>query len=926
MTGKLATNARDMELTDVTSSEVTATRSLRPGEREYRPLTREWVEHSIPDRFMTQTARSPDYPAVKTREGVLTYEDLNRAANRVANAIPALMPGERKPVSFLLHHDANVPAAILGILKSGNFYFALDPNNPIERNKYLLEDSGAELIVTDNRNLSLAESLLADHRQLLNIDDLKRAGHDDDPDINVGPDHIAYLVYTSGSTGKPKGVVQTHRSVLHKTMRHINGCQLCSSDRVALLFSYNFGASASNLFSTLLTGASLRPFDIKANTTASLIDWLIEEEITFFHTVPTFFRHLVMAMTGEEKLPQLRLIRLAGETIYGNDVKLFQEYLGRDCILQVGMGSTETGTILQSFYSQDSDYPDGVISPGFPTEDMEVSVLTEAGDLAEVDEVGEITVRSRYMFSGYWNRPELSAKVREPAPEGSGYWRYRTRDLGCRLRDGRIMHLGRKDAQVKIRGHRVEMGEIELALLKVPGVSAAAIVATETDVGSKKLVAYLVRNSDASMPSDALRARLRESLPDYMIPGAFIDVAALPLTAGGKIDRANLSARPLPALDREITAPRDHIETQLLAIWEETLRVDGFGIRDDFFDLGGDSLLAMKMVLRIEEVFGQVISLANFSSEITIELLANAVASGETENLQKPILEIKGTGSAPPLFFMHGDYIGGGAYCRNLARHLDPDQPFYAIPPHGLDGRTIPDTIEEMAADRVAAIRAFQPDGPYRLGGFCWGGTIALEMAQQLKAQGADVEALVLIDNDPRNLGLRPLRRLIRRVASRFSLGADTELSWFTKCRRVAEGWRSAGNGAVAKSKYLLAKAASIDRVLATLFPDRKTANNDDGAKAIDGTDISEDRFSRWPTYHEIHQSYVAEPYDGHVVLFCSSRLQDRYPNDLKAGWRAISAHVETHAIDGDHWTCVTKYAEDVARKMNAYLSRRTQQ
>jgi amino acid adenylation domain-containing protein len=913
---------REEELTNVTNGRLEADAYLQAASDNYRRLTREWAEHSIPDRFLRQVIHQPDHMAVKTKDGVLTYQALNVFSNRIANAILRQRCAERGAVCLLLDHDAEVPAAIFGVLKSGNFYAALDSSFPYERNEFLLKDSEASLIVTNNANIALAESLVGDHNRLINIDELKTDTLDHDPDVQIGPDHIAYLVYTSGSTGQPKGVIHTHRSVLHKTLRHANSWRICPGDRIGLFFTFNFGASASNLFGALLNGASLHPFDVKRESPARLLEWLNREEITFFHTVPTFFRHLTSTMIGNERFQKLRLIRLAGETIYGNDVRLFQEHFGGNCILQVGMGSSETGTVLQSFYDLESVCPDGVIPPGYPTEDMQVLLMDDSGQPAAPGEVGEIAIRSRYMFSGYWRKSELTAQALIRDPDDGEECTYFMRDLGSRLPDGRVMHLGRKDAQVKVRGHRVEMGEVELALLKLPGIVEAAVVAKDVEGGAKKLVAYVVREDIASMPTDSPRNLLRQHLPDYMIPAAFIPLEVLPLTVSGKIDRVALSVRTLPTPERDFSEPRDFIQAQLLAVWEELLRTDDIGIHDDFFDLGGDSLLAMLLTLRIEELYGRDVNLANFPTEITIELLANTLAAGERENLQRPILEIQATGKAPPLFFLHGDYLSGGAFCRNLARHLGPDQPFYAIPPHGLDGGILPPTIEAMAADRVKALRAFQPDGPYRLGGFCWGGTVALEMARQLQAQGAPIEALLLIDSDVRNIRMRPLRKLIRHLGSWFSLSEKTELSWFTKCRRVADGWSRADGGVVGKGKYLLANLFRADRVFAILFPrDRGSNASGSGIGLLDAPICPADRQSRWWTYHEIHQNYVPEPYAGTVVLFRSSRLQNRYPDNPRATWRHVVADIETCSISGDHFTCVTKYVEDVAEKMSAYLS-----
>jgi amino acid adenylation domain-containing protein len=883
-------------------------------QRAYVALTRDWAEHTVPHQFRRQVERSPEATALKTRYGSLTYEELDKYANRIANAILSRRAPGQEAVCLLLEHDSDVPAAILGVFKTGKFFVALDAGHPRERNGLLIKDAGASLLVTNDRHLALAESLVSDAAQIINIDELRTGALYHDPNIEVAPDDLAYLVYTSGSTGKPKGVIHTHRSSLHSTARQTNGWEICPDDRIGLFFNYNFGACPPNVFGALLTGASLYPFDVKKESPARLLEWLNEEEITFFHIVPTLFRHLVSTMSGAGEFPSLRLIRLAGETVYGSDVRLFQEHFGEDCILQVGMGSAETGAVFQGYFDRKSVCPEGVVPLGHPVEDMEVLLVDDAGQLVKPGDVGEIAVRSRYLFSGYWRRPELTSQVLLPDPGGGEACTYFMRDLGMRLPDGRITHLGRKDMQVKIRGHRVEIGEVELALRSVPGISEAAVVAKENDAGAKKLVAYVVRTDSASMPTSLLRSILKKTLPSYSMPAVFIDHEELPLTASGKVDRADLSARPLPSRKQESSAPRDHLEMQLQAVWEEVLGTKGFGIRDDFFDLGGDSLLALKMALMVEELTGRRVNLAGFPTELTIDLLADNLEASEQQSWQRPILEIQTAGTAPPMFFCHGAIGSGGFFCRSLAKNLGSEQPFLAIPPHGLDGGSFPQTVEAMAADRVQAVREYQPEGPYRLGGFCWGGFVALEMARQLKAQGAEVDALLLIDSDPRDVRvMRPLRRLIHHLGSWFSLSEGTELSWFRKCRRFVRVWNGPG-GAYRIATY------PIRWTTRKLFRDMGGPDTGSEEKNLSGLPAAMARRSRWPIYHQIVQSYLPERYPGKVVVFQSSDVRRNCSGDPAASWRYITADIETHAIAGDHKTCVTRHVDDLARKMSACL------
>jgi thioesterase domain-containing protein len=494
-------------------------------------------------------------------------------------------------------------------------------------------------------------------------------------------------------------------------------------------------------------------------------------------------------------------------------------------------------------------------------------------------------------------------------------------DLGRLMSDRRFMHLGRKDTQVKIRGYRIEISEGEHVLITPPGVLQAAVIAKDTGVARTRLIAYIVRDNDASLPTSSLRSLVKNQLPDYMVPALFLPLQSIPLTTTGEIDRAALSARPLPAqtIDNGNPEARDFIETQLIAVWEELLQRRGIGIQEDFFELGGDSLLAMKLTLQIEELYLRDVNLANFPTKVTIEMLANLLESEERDNLQQPILEIQKSGTAPPLYFVHGDYASGGVFCRNLARHLGADQPFYAIPPHGLDGRELPRTIEAMAADRLKALLDFQPEGPYRLGGFCWGGFIALEMARMLGERGADVEFILLVDSDARNIRLRPVRRFLRWLRVRFSLSEEFELVSFRKFLSLFPGLYEFNSAEQKRNYHLLSFLRKI--CLKILHIAYSFFGNSRKSELSNSESVPKDRHSRFSTYHRIFQTYVPEPFEGNAVLFRSSRLRDRYPDDPMKTWRHITPDLQTYSVTGDHLSCITKHVEDLAKKMKTVLT-----
>jgi amino acid adenylation domain-containing protein len=713
------------------------------------PFTKEDVEQSIPSRFEKQVRRNPHKTAVKTARHELTYEELNRAANRLARAIHARRGPAEEPVAFLLGHGAPQITAILGILKAGKSYVPLDASFPRPRLAYLLEDAQAGLLVTDGAHAALAAELGAGGRPLVNLDELGPGLADEDLDLGFSPDRPAYILYTSGSTGRPKGVFHSHRNVLHFTLRYTNNFHISAHDRLLLLASCGFAGSLGDIFPALLNGATLLPFDINGQGLANLAGWLTGQAVTLYHSVPTVFRHLARTLRGEA-FPALRLIRLGGEAVTRTDVELYRKHFGPRCLLAVVLGATEMN--IFRIYFVDRDAPVAARVPvGYAPEDTEVLLLDEAGKAVGPGQVGEIAVKSRYLAQGYWRQPELTRAAFQPAPEGGGVRIYRTGDLGLLRPDGCLEHLGRKDDQVKVRGHRVEIAEVEAALLDLAAVKQAAVVAREDPAGGRRLTAYLVPASRPAPAVSALRKALRDRLPDYMVPSAFVFLDGLPTTATGKVDRRALPAPEAahPAVGAAYAAPQDPVQTMLTEVWEDCLDVRPVGIHDNFLDLGGDSLLAVDMLSRVEALCGKKLPPTVLLGGGTVEYLAGALREHAGGAARPALAAVQAGGGRQPFFFLHGDWHGGGLYCVNLARHLGADRPFYALHPHGLAGPRLPRTIEGMAADRLEALLAFRPEGPYLLGGYCNGGVVAFEMARQLRLRGRRADLVVIVAPPP---------------------------------------------------------------------------------------------------------------------------------------------------------------------------------
>jgi amino acid adenylation domain-containing protein len=582
---------------------------LRQPERDPRILptnafiwfAKEETEQSIPQRFEQQVRRYPDRPAVKTKSHQLTYADLNNIANRVARVLLAQRGEGPESIALLLEHDALMIGAILGVLKAGKVYVPLDPTFPHARNAYILEDSQAGLIITNTENRSLADSLSDNRHPLIDIDALDPTLSDNNVNLSISADNLCNIIYTSGSTGQPKGVVQNHRNLLNVAMRYTNGLRIGAEDRLTLLQSYSVAGSVSNMLGALLNGASLFPYNVKDEGLIGLADLLIEEEITVYHSVPTVFRQFANTLTGEYSFPKLRLVRLGGEPVHPEDVQLYKEHFSSNSSFVNSYGASEAASALRYCVDKETEISGATVPVGYPLGDVKILLFDEDGKAVGFDQVGEIAIKSRSISPGYWHRPDLTLATFKTDPQDGRERIYRTGDLGYMQPDGCLVVTGRNDFRVKIRGFRIEVAEIELALRGLTKVKEAAVVAHEDQYDEKQLVAYVVPEPEQAPTTGELRGFLKDKLPDYMVPSAFVVLETLPLTPNGKLDRLALPAPSLARLelDTNFVAPRTPVEEQLVEIWEEVLGLDRVGVHDDFFELGGHSLLATRVLSRV---------------------------------------------------------------------------------------------------------------------------------------------------------------------------------------------------------------------------------------------------------------------------------------------------------------------------------------
>ncbi len=691
----------------------------------------------VQQMFESQVKQRPDAAAVVFEDQVVTYGELNARANQLAHYLRSLGAGPEVLVGIFLESSVERIVAQLGVLKSGAAFVPLDTKFPAERLRLMLDDTRMPLLITERR-LALDFVQQAKPLRTVYLDDERDSiaqQSAENPSPAAGPENLAYAIYTSGSTGKPKGVLIEHRSLSNVTAVLARDFRVQPESRILQFFSFSFDPSVLDVHIALSSGATLCLASKESLMPGeNLIRTLREQGITSVLLPPS-----ALAVMEPEELPQLQQLMSGGEVCTAD---LVQRWSSPGRRFLNAYGPTET-TILVTF----SECLDKTKAPpiGRAISGAEIYVLDSQMRPAPVGVPGEVYIGGVVVARGYLNRPQLTAErfIPHPFSNQPDARLYRTGDKARLLPNGEIDYLGRVDEQLKVRGFRIEPGEIENALRQLPSVHEALVAAREVAPGDKRLVAYIVKRAESAATVNELRGALKERLPEYMIPSAFVFLEKIPLTPQGKYDRRALPAPQ--ARVEDLVAPRDVLELQLTEAWEELLHVP-CGVTDDFFELGGHSLLAVRLMSRLEQLYGEKIPLTTLFKAPTIESLATILRQERDGSSSSPLVPIQPHGSEQPFFCVHA--VSGNVLCyRALARRLGAQQPFYALQARGLDDEQEPQTqVETMAADYLEAVRTIQSHGPYLLGGWSMGGLIALEMARQLEAQGEEVRLVALFD------------------------------------------------------------------------------------------------------------------------------------------------------------------------------------
>ncbi len=704
-------------------------------------------DQCIHQLFEAQVEKTPEAIALVFEDQQLTYRELNSRANQLAHYLQKLAVGPETLVAICVERSLEMIIGLLGILKAGGAYVPIDPEFPRERIEFMLDESLAPFLLTQARLDGLIPSFSGTRIALdRDWDEIARESV-----MNVSKqqtsNNLAYLLYTSGSTGTPKGVMVEHRSVINFLASMAHELGVTETDILLAVTSLSFDIAELEIYLPLTVGARvvLARREVAVDG-VKLAKQLSDCGATVMQATPATWRMLLAA--GWQGSRELKIL-CGGEALPED---LAERLVHRCGSLWNMYGPTET-TVWSSVERVPANFAG--VTLGRPIANTQVYILDPHLNPIPIGVAGELHIGGEGLARGYSNRPELSAERFIPNPFSSepGARLYKTGDLARYLPDGNIEFLGRIDNQVKVHGFRIELGEIESVLAQHPAIQHAVVLAREYTPGDRRLVAYSVASAGTNPSAQDLRSFLRCKLPDYMIPSVFVMLDAPPLTPNGKIDRKALPIpdQARPELDESYRGPRNPIEEGLAEIWAKVLKLDKVGIRDNFFVLGGHSLLAVRLFAEIEKEFKKRLPLSSLFEEATIEHLAGLIKQSGPLTSRSCVVAIQPRGTKPPFFCVH-EFFGDVLCYINLARHLGPEQPFYALQARGLDGVEEPFTeIKAMAAYYIEQIRTVQPHGPYGLGGLCSGGVVAFEMAQQLLLQGESVFLLALLDSGARS-------------------------------------------------------------------------------------------------------------------------------------------------------------------------------
>jgi amino acid adenylation domain-containing protein len=862
------------------------------------------ADATIPELFARQVASRPDAVAVEAGDTRLTYAELDRRAGAVARALRSLGVGPGARVAIAMERSPEVIVGCLATLKAGAAYVPLNLNDPPERLRVIVADAGASAVLVRRGDRN---ALRPPRVPAVEVgEDVGDGVAGDAPDARVSPDDLVYVMYTSGSTGQPKGVATPHRGIARLLFGQ-DWIHFGPDEVILQAAALSFDVSAMEIWGALLHGGRLVLYPSPVPTVQELAEVIRRHGVTTLWLTPSVFNLVVDEDVGA--LAGVRQIDIGGEALSVPHVARASRALPSALLIN-GYGPTECSVAACCYRIPRPVDPGAASIPiGAPLFNTTAYVLDRHLGPVPIGVPGELCLGGPGVARGYLNRPELTAErfVPDPFSAVPGARLYRTGDLVRWRPDGTLDYLGRLDTQVKVRGLRIELGEIEARLARHAAVREAAVVVRDDGPRGKRLIGYVVPRAEARVDVGALREFLRRALPGYMVPAVFVTLPAFPLTASGKLDRRALPPPPDGPVETSAPEPvRDSLESQLVELWQELLGVRPVAVNSDFFDLGGNSLLAAQMLKQVSDITGRAVPFAALYQAPTIAGLSRLLAADEASvpDRAEPAITLNRSGARTPLFLFHGVLNGGAFYALRLARRLGPDQPVHVV--HPFDGvrRPIPPTVDAMAEQQLEIVRALQPRGPYRLAGYCNGGFVAYEIARRLHQQGERIELVALIAAAPFTAFARA-GRLLRRLAAAVRVSPDAAAEPVARLRSLA---------------HALAALPRRERVPLLARALLRTAGRTTGVEPamVAQAPTLDFLLSR---YYRIVTRYFPAPYPGPVVLLWPEHEPWGPADEAAAAWRPIVSRVDVGIVPGDHIGIVNEHVDVLADHLGARLA-----
>ncbi|GAA6615386.1 amino acid adenylation domain-containing protein [Scytonema sp. NUACC26] len=838
--------------------------------------------------FTLQVNSQPQQVAVIAPEGNLTYEELYQQASGLAVRLQQLGATPNTLVAVVMDKGWEQVVAVLGILMSGAAYVPIDPSLPQQRQWYLLAQGQVKLVVIQpdlESNLSLppeVQSLYIDDGDIETLNTTPILHHENNS-------NLAYVIYTSGSTGLPKGVAIDHRGAVNTIVDINQRFGVGNRDRLLAVSALNFDLSVYDLFGILAAGGTIViPPPQAVKDPACWYELIVQHGVTLWNSVPALMQMLVeyLSLQPQTTALPLRLALLSGDWL---PLSLPAQIQAKcEDIQIVSLGGATEASIWSIYYPIPAVDPNWKSIPyGKPLTNQQFYVLNELMEPTPVWVTGQLYIGGIGLASGYWGDDEKTKACFITHPV-TGERLYKTGDLGRYLPSGDIEFLGRSDYQVKINGYRIELGEIEATLKQHPAIQQAVVTAVGEERSQQQLVAYIV-GKDPSLSSTEFKLYLQQKLPKYMIPDTFVQLKVLPLTSNGKVDRQALKVPDLDLTQRQFIFSRDTIELQLAQIWSDLLNVTPVGVTDNFFDLGGNSILAIRLTIQIQKQFQKNLPPVTLFQNSTISELAHLLRSSTDSIPWSALVPIQLSGDRLPLFCIHP--FGGNVLCyQDLARYLGLKRPIYGLQAVGLNPEYEAHTqIEQMATHYIQELQTVQPRSPYFLCGWSMGSLIAFEIAQQLSSQGEQIALLALLDPFTPSM-MSP--SIPEEDLALLALGLLGDLNF---------------------NLEYLSQLKPDERLIYVIEQAKK--NN----RVPSDFDLEQVRhlLQISKLNYQAEQNYQPQSYSGKIILFKASETDA----DLEAAWNELAPHVEMHLVPGNHYNMLQQpHVRTLAQQLQKYL------